>query len=375
MNSDPKLIHPDPFLSANLYYAGRIDEVGHQVLAPFARRLREEDGAGELLFWAMRYGRRGEHWKVRVHGPEGNEERVWQWLQEAWEQGMAAIEPPGETPEPKDGWLAGPAIDIEDRPKTLHEDRQLVRTEYQRHPAALGAEPLPEHDAYVALCVRCLAASTEIALEQLEPNEDGAFTYQKRQSIYLGLVLRAVAASGFRGLELADYLAYHRDTVLRYLVAYSEVDPLEKSREVLGRFRRQVAGLGPAVGQVAESLQSKLDGPGLDDQDDPWARSITDLFAYLGPLSREPELRHLDPFIESSLATVLFKLCHLAANQLAFTKLNEAFIYHLVLAALGSPLCERESLALYPEQVVSAADAEAEGADSLADPSKVAIEG
>lgn len=365
MRFDPKLSHPDPFLSANLYYAGRIDQVGHQVLAPFARRLRSEKSSNELSFWAMRYGRRGEHWKVRVHGEAEWAESVWDWLRQAWEEGIEAIDPPDPAPEPKTGWLAGPPIDLEDRPKSLQPDRQLIRTEYQRHPVALGAEPLPQHDAHVALMVRCLAASTHVALEGLVPDDEGRFQHQARHSLLLDLVVAALGASSFRGNSLAEYLAYHRDTVLRYLVAYSEVDAHEKSRAVLGRFQRQVAAASPVVEKTRQALLARLE---KSTPETPWERSIADLFAYLGPLGEEPELRHLDPFIESSLATALYKICHMASNQIGFTKLNEAFLFHLLLAAVESPLAERPDLALYPEHVPSSTEA-------VMDAAKVSAEG
>src|SRR4029077_13889467 len=60
---------PDPALTANLYCAGGLDETFFRVVAPFWRELRLQDPERLCSLWVVRCGRRGEHLKIRVHGP------------------------------------------------------------------------------------------------------------------------------------------------------------------------------------------------------------------------------------------------------------------------------------------------------------------
>jgi len=67
--SPSRMLFPDPTLTASLYCAGRLDDLVHVVLGPVWSALREGEAGGSSYLWFMRYGRGGEHLKIRFHGP------------------------------------------------------------------------------------------------------------------------------------------------------------------------------------------------------------------------------------------------------------------------------------------------------------------
>ena len=139
----------DPRLSANIYCAGHLDHVVAEVIVPLWRSLDAERSAGSVWLWIMRYGKRGEHLKLRLHDPEQtlDLEAIKSRVEEYAARLFASLDPPGEEQSSNVKTMV-PPIDIEDREKEPHEDRQLMWTSYQRHRLSLGDSELYGDDRY-----------------------------------------------------------------------------------------------------------------------------------------------------------------------------------------------------------------------------------
>ncbi len=84
---------PDPVLTANVYCAGRLDDLLLRALADFWQRVRGEDPAPACKIWFVRYRRGGEHLKVRVHGPAEMAPFLREELRQAVERYFASLPP------------------------------------------------------------------------------------------------------------------------------------------------------------------------------------------------------------------------------------------------------------------------------------------
>jgi len=274
---------PDPSLTADIYCAGGLDRVVFQVVAPFWHELRER-GSGSYL-WLVRDGAGGEHLKVRIHGPESE-------------------------------------LPLQRR---LLEERAasyaLVWTVYERSHTSLGGGPFLEDDHYVALLTRCLGNACALVLS-LQPGENGVLPHRIRQIALLRGLIVGLAALGFPAEKRTDYLAYHRDWLLRFV----------SSEQLLPRFEERIARMGPALDPVRTLAQNggdiDLQGRGGD-----WRRSLVELLEYVAPFSSDPAYQ-LDPFAADPAFSPLFKAFHGLANHLGLAMADEAFTHHLLLRAI-----------------------------------------
>jgi hypothetical protein len=330
----PQATFPDPQVTANVYCDRRLDEVIHGALAPLRRTMAERDPEGLWRLWFVRYPRRGEHLKVRLHGPEPAAGTLRELLATAVEACLATL-PPAADGETRKGGLEVPPIDLEDGDASLHPDRSLLWTHYQRSHISLGGKPLLDDDRYAALITTCLARSCEMVLASLRPNGEGQFPHSPRQTALLRLVTGGLGALGFGVEKSAAYLAYHRDWLLRFTAARSNTGS-EKIRQVVAQFDQRADQMGGALETLrAMALDAWSGGTrdSLDGTDAGWWQALRDLQGYLDRFRGNADYQ-LDPFATDIVFSPVFKAYHGSANQLGLNMLNEAFAHHLLWRAV-----------------------------------------
>lgn len=326
---------PDPVVTANVYCDRRLDEVIHGALAPLHRTMAEEDPSGLWRLWFVRYPKRGEHLKIRLHGPEPSAPQLRQFLADAVEACFAAL-PPAAGEEPRQDGRDVPPIDPEDN-GGLQTDRSLLWTRYQRHHISLGGRPLLDDDYYAALITTCLARSCEIVLASLRPNSEGQFPHSPRQTALLRLVTGGLGALGFGVEKSALYLAYHRDWLLRFTALRANTGS-EKIQQTLARFDQKTEQMGSALEPLREMALDAWSGEprdSLDGTDGGWWRAMRDFQDYLDQFRGNPDYQ-LDPFATDIVFSPVFKVFHGSANQLGLNMLNEAFAHHLLWRAVAA---------------------------------------
>lgn len=322
--SDTRLA--DPVLTASIYCEGHLDGVLRDVLAPFLAELRQH--APDARLWTVRYGRRGQHLKVRLHGHGLELPRLHERLCALAESFFGGLPPPPAERSPR---LAVPAIDREDEPDDLQPDRTVLATSYRRSFVSLGGEPFLSRDAYAERMTECLARACELVLAALADAPAGAMPSGARQKILLKALLSGLPAAGFATPERAvAYLGYHRDWLLRFFLADEGEEraarerldqQLERSAATLVGLRR--IGLGEA--------------PRPGDDETSWPAAVARLASDLAPFRDDPEQR-TDPFAPDAAHPAYFKVFHGTANQAGLRPLEEAYVHHLLMAAfVGEP--------------------------------------
>ena len=322
----------DPVLTANVYCERRQDHFLHEALAPFWREARRLEGERDSYLWLVRYGRCGEHVKVRLHAPEDSREALAALLTKAVETYFAEQEPP--EPEPRKDWSSLPPIDEQDQAEQDYPDRTLLWTRYQRSHVSLGGKPFLDDDRYAALMTRCMGGGCEIVLSSLALDATGRTPHTLRQSILLNLLLAALPTLCPDLDERREYLGYHRDWLVRFSLAKRQTDS-DKAAEIRKYFDDQVtataaSALEPLRARIAEQWRPGAEA-GLPEVE-AWRSSLSDLRAYVEPLAAQPGYR-LDPFAANPAFAPYFKVLHGMANQVGLNMLNEAFTHHLLLQA------------------------------------------
>jgi hypothetical protein len=334
--------YPDPLLSASLYCTGRLDPLIVRAVAPFWEEAKVRAGDASPYLWMLRYGRRGEHLKLRLHGPEALRPVLAPWLEEAaWsffqtrERRQRPAEPVKRRP--------APPLDEEDQGQDDLPDDSFLWTRCRRVPMVLGTDPLLHDDRYVALFTTCLGRACDLVLGWLELDEGETVSFRSRQGILLALLSGALAAAFPSAEERSRHLVYQRDWLVRSPILYPR-GRMEKARAILERFDQEVERMGPAT---RKSLKAVVAADGEDEEpaEAAWRRSVAALRAYLEPLQGNAAY-DLDPFAEGPLHPSLFRLFHCVANQIGLTALNEAMTWHLLVDAGGA---EAGDFRLVPE--------------------------
>lgn len=326
---------PDPTLTASLYFAGHLDEAIFRIVLPFWRKVQEQDPEGVCSLWLMRYGRGGEHLKIRVHGPAERRSDLEGLLENSARTYLSGLTELAE-PVRKRGWHGAPPIDAEDAVETDHPDRTLLWTRYGRSHVSLGGKPFLDDDRYAALFTTCLARGCELVLA-LEPAENGTIPHRVRQSTLLKALISGLAALGFDAEKREQYLTYHRDWLLRFIMPREEkiadVDPVQK---LLQRFATRIAAMGPSLAILRQSAvaewQGAVDAQRRSSLDAAWRSALVDLLAYIAPFSGDPSY-HLDPFAADPVFSPIFKVFHGLGNQLGLHLADEGFAHHTLLQA------------------------------------------
>jgi hypothetical protein len=338
----------DPVRSANIYCAGHLDGLIARVAAPAWRDLHRAGETDGSYFWLMRYGKRGEHLKLRLHGPAAIAPHFESLLAPAAAAYFAAL-PPAAAPPEKKGWVGAPPIDAEDDEDADAADRSLVWTHYGRSHVSLGGKPFLTDDRYAELMTRCLAAGCEVVLA-LDFGDEDRLPHRIRQTTLLKALIGGLAALGFDAGQRADYLAYHRDWLLRFILPRdrrSEADPVEQLRR---HFDTRVDGMGSGLTVIGDAARaswvadSAVVAEGAGDAsgatgyggaatpDLVWRRSLANLLAYIRPFCADPDYQ-LDPFASDPAFAPLFKVFHGLGNQLGLNLAEEAFAHHILLRA------------------------------------------
>ena len=312
----------DPILTANVYCAGRLDEVLHQVVAPCWDAIRQLDPDSGAYFWTMRSSKGGEHLKVCLHGPGSLAHPARVLLQQAADAFFAARARHGE---PANGAVSN---DVDNETGSDHPDRSLFWTLYRRNRASLG--PFLDDDGYVSRITRCLAAACERVL-LLEPDSTGRISHPLRQGALLAGLAVGLAAPGFDSEARPAYLAYHRDLLLRFPLARDQ-DEACSSNDLLRLFDRQIEAMGPAASALRRATRSEwLRDPAKAEPrvDAAWRRTLANLLWYVRPLCDDPD-RRVDPPAADACFVPLFKVFHGLANQLGLSLVEEAYAHHLL---------------------------------------------
>ena len=315
---------PDPVLSANVYCSGRLDELMQRAVVPFWRDLGGLEHPCHL--WTLRYGRRGEHLKLRIHGPESCRPLLRDLLSHAVEEYFSRIEEPVEEPPSNERWEM-PPIDLEDQAPARAGDRSLLWTTYQRSPISLGGRPLLADDGYVSRLTRALALGFESALGIFSP--DAGSPGSLRRNALLKMLVAGLSADGFPASKRLDYLAYHRDWLLRVAIVNGG------SENLLDDLDRQVEKVGPGIGIIRQVVAREWSGEGEESaQYLSWRRALGELFLYTDRFRGDPDFDP-DPFAEDPVFLPVFKVLHGLSNQMGLRRLEEAFTFHLLLCAAG----------------------------------------
>ena len=324
---------PDPVLTANIYCERRQDHFLSEAIVRFWREARTLEAERHSYLWFVRYGRCGEHVKVRLHAPEERRESLGALLTKTVETYFAKHEPP--EPAPRKDWSSLPPIDEQDQAEQDYPDRTLLWTRYQRSHVSLGGKPFLDDDRYAALMTRCMGEGCEVVLSSLALDAAGRIPHTLRQSILLNLLLSALPTLCPASDERQEYLTYHRDWLVRFSLAQRKADPF-KMAEILKYFAEQVAATSVSALEPlrahgaaqwhsgAEADQPKLQG---------WRSNLSSLRAYVEPLAAQPRYR-LDPFATNPAFAPYFKVLHGMAKQVGRSMMNEACTHHLLLQAV-----------------------------------------
>jgi hypothetical protein len=324
----PAVPSPDPILTANLYCDSRLDELVGQVVAPFWRELKALAGEGSWHLWILRYARRGEHLKIRLHGPAEQRAMAQGLLEERARRYFSALGPLEEGA-PRRISMRSPPIDIDDQAEGAHPDRSLLWTQYRRSHVSLAGEPFLLDDRYVSLFIRCLAAGCERVLAALCPEGSGIAPLSARPGILLKLLTSGLAGPDLPAPQLAQYLAYHRDWLIRFTLLGRQADP-DKAAEVVAQFDRRLESMAPRIEALRGVLERERGDGGTPET--AWRRSLAGLLRHSRALCESVDY-HIDPFASDPAFVCLFKALHGVSNQLGVAMLDEAFVYHLLLRA------------------------------------------
>lgn len=339
--------YPDPSLTANVYCAGRLDEVIRRIVVPFWSELRRGESESLGFLWLVRYDKAGEHLKIRLHGPESWRLSMRGPLRDITDAYFASLggqgSPTEERSRPPESRTGIPSIDPEDDAPADYADRSLVWTEYRRSPLSLGSEPLLSDDRYVSLLTRCLARACELTMEAVGA-QDGDITHQQRQATLLKALASGIEALHPHRQKRIEYFRYHRDWLLRYSLALSNSDS-EKELEILAKFQQQLSRMGKAFDALRRVVATG-DGQMASREHfvgsyASWQRALFDLSSYVRPLCDDPAY-DLDPFAPDPAFVPVFKAFHGLANQMGIDRLNEALAHHILFYAARGEVLDRE---------------------------------
>lgn len=323
---------PDPVLTASIYCDGHLDGLALDVVDGFQQALQNHQAARSSYLWTVRYGKGGQHLKLRLHGPRQLRPHARTLLAERVAGYLRNLDPVAQ-PVQRDPRSKDPPIDFEDEERTLYPDRTLLWTRYRRSHVSLGGEPLLSDDRYVALVTRCLATGWQSVVAALQSGrQKGELSDRQRQNSLLRTVVAVLSAPGFTDAWRADYLEYHRDWLVRFSSGGSESQERQLRGILIGeseRLHHSVETLSDALVQARGSADIAMNTRTPDAR---LARSVEALIRHLAPL-RRGRAGERDPLAKDPAYTAVFKVLHGVSNQLGLNPLREAFAYHLLVCA------------------------------------------
>lgn len=292
---------------------------------PFRRELPNLFGEACPL-WIIRYGRRGEHLKIRVHVPPEHRERTKSRLCEYVQEFFAAQPEPRLSTTPENACDRIPAIDPEDEPSTLAPDHSLVWTTYRRSYVSLPPAPWLLDDCLVGHCYRCLASGCEFTLEVM--GTEHTWSTLKGQKLLIRLLFLGLRASGaFPMRTVARYLQYHLDWLLRFFFQDSAARQAAR-----GELEKLSSRSTPAVGPLRALFWPERGSTCLPTTNKRWIGDMANLVTYAARFRHMPGYQ-IDDFASDVTFVPTFKVLHGVANQIGLGPLEEAYVYALLLAA------------------------------------------
>jgi hypothetical protein len=321
----------DPLITANIYCEGLLDELIQGAIAPFWSEVRRRDPERRAYLWLVRYGRGGEHLKLRAHAPRSLGPGIKDLLSSAVDRFLGSLEPAGAAREGRER-VDLPPIDEEDAPGVAHPDRTWLWTRYRRSHVSLPAKPYLLDDGFLALFTACLGQAGERALDALG-GAGAPVQVKARQTALLKGLISGLGALGWGVSEGASYLAYHRDWLIRFTLQRNGAEPA-KARETLAYFDAQAGKTASTAERLRSLVVSNWTGRREPTPSDPWRGSLAALMAWVDPRREEPAYR-IDPFAQDPAFPPVFKVLHGFANALGLTALDEAFTHHTLLQAAG----------------------------------------
>lgn len=327
----PSRLFCDPLVSANVYCAGRLNELIRLGIAPFWSTVQAHAQDHERYLWLVRYGRCGEHLKIRIHAPESERERLRVQLEDTVGGYLAGLDAPAAERSP-DIHAEQPPIDEEDESDVVHPDGVLLWTRYRRSPVSLGGKPWPEDDDYVALLTRCLGR----AWDRLHHAVGQGDPFRSAQNLLLKALVEGLAELAWPAARRVTYLAYHRDWLVRFALSRGAQDPA-KGRALVAQFDQRVDKMSAVLQAVQRTVDSLWPSSGTDVEtarDGSWRGALGALTDYMAERRGDPDFL-VDPFASDLVFPGMFKVLHGAANQLGLRMLDEAFTHHLLARAMG----------------------------------------
>lgn len=321
----------DPIVTANVYCSRHMDDLLRDAVAPFKSAMQHELG-GDGFLWFYRYGKRGEHLKLRLHAPESRREALRASLEQTLSRFLETIAdaPPVE----RISKSALPPVDVEDAIDEDCPDRSMLWTHYQRSPVIVGDPIYVQDDRHMALFTRAAAASADFLLGEVLPASRDPKYLQRRQNSFLKLMIAGLAATDFAATAWPVYFTYHRDWLIRHLVSQAPlgVDAAALQAEIDGHLEK-VRGTLPALARIMDAQRTEVrDGSAPGGPLAAWTAAVREFFAYVTGYRGRPEYNR-DPYTDDHTFLPMFKLLHLCANQSGFRISNEAYMHHLLLHA------------------------------------------
>lgn len=316
----------DPLLSANLYAGGHIDAAISRVLGPLAAQT-------PAPFYYLRYGRGGEHLKLRFYGDPAQEDDLRRRLESLAADFFASLPPPPEPPEPgAPPALQPPPIDAEDEDLTRDRGRSLLFTTYRRSYVPFAGPPFLGDDRLMA-CAGAVLCSAGGGFVTLFAGEEPP-SHKTRQNVLLRLVPLGIAAYGIPAEERPAYLAYHRNWLVRWILGAFAADQQDQLLPAIGKFDAASRGSAAAFPSLRAYFGAEVRhfGEALDSE-------LRHAFATLGEQARRVAADAppgLDPYTSDASILPLFKAFHMCANALGLKMRDEAFAHHLLGAALAA---------------------------------------
>jgi hypothetical protein len=340
---------PDPLLTANIYCEGLLDELIRVAIVPFWKNLRGDAPDHLCHLWFIRYRRRGEHLKIRIHGSGGLGPRIRESLAETVSSYFDALGGPRERPTALPA-NDNPPIDEEDLHPHPHLDRMLLWTNYRRSHVSLGQLPFLSDDAYAGLLTRCLSEACEKAMNAIASADRNEIPLRVRQNTLLKGIISGLAGLSLSCRERTEYLLYHRNWLLRFVLLRNGAEQ-DKADEALRHFQSQAERISGTLDQLQRIARAQWDVPRSEDSGatDPWPASVHDLSRYVASFRDQSDYR-VDPFASDVVFPAVFKALHGFANQLGLSMMDESFTYHIVLRATAPEEAGRAILLAPPRE-------------------------
>ncbi len=323
---------PDPAITVSVYCNRKLDQLLRDAIKPFWHEVRERHPGEPHSIWFFRYAKCGEHLKIRIHGAEAVVATVRERLApniESFFRTPAADPLPGV-------WVsksALPPLDHEDEEEEDYPNKTLLWTQYRRRPEPVGCEFYTRDETHLSLFARAQSSAAEVVLEHLTALVDSEQFLQRRQTLFLKLMLSGLAATDFDASKWMDYHAYHRDWLIRSLTRInpSSLKPssiLAEFDQRLERARSGVASLSSNVRIGAAAADPSEEAGAIGD----WSRSVAAFYRHIQTYRGQLEYDQ-DPFTDDNAYLPLHKVFCGVANQFGFRLSHEAYLHHLLHAA------------------------------------------